>query len=168
MERSRLAQSATSPVFATAMSAAVTLLLAAGCGSNADTSPPSVTPSSAVEVALPSPAEVEQKIARATDPDLPPSEKISLVEGSESDPQLFDDITRLQAENPAEVTVLEVKPGDSPHSAIALTQVEQNGEEPTETEALIVYIEDEWQLSARFVCGLISNSQFELPEACDP
>lgn len=168
VDRSRLTRSVTKPFFATALLGTATLILTTGCASDVDTPPSPAAPSPVVEVALPSPAEIEYKIYRATDPEVRSSEKVPLVEGSESDPQLFDDITRLQAQSPARLTVLDVEPGDSPYSAIARTRVEQDGQEPTEVEALLVYVDDAWRLSSRFVCGLISNSQFELPVACQP
>ncbi|MDV7356167.1 hypothetical protein ACH47B_18685 [Rhodococcus sp. NPDC019627] len=157
-------------VAAVAIAAALTM---SACGSDdSDTATKTTTTTtSAAEtseaIEVPTAAELNALLVKGLDPNTPLEEKSVMVEGSEQDPQLINQVAAAAKANNAEVTVLDpvIDNGDGTASGqLQLTvngQVQQGG-----LPAIFIPGENgEWKLSKVTACQIVSLAQLTSP-AC--
>ncbi|SDR88297.1 hypothetical protein [Corynebacterium timonense] len=158
-----------------ALGAAVTL---AACSNDegddaADSTPTTSGSSSAAEAPaaqLPSAAELNAVLARATDPNLPIEERVTTVQGGETAPELFDVMAQSQQESGANFQVVDpVLPGYSPNTALAtvnFTAPDQQAQLAENVE--FIYEDGAWKLSQSWACTLVTNTvpAEQVPEMC--
>ncbi|MFZ2174813.1 MAG: hypothetical protein WAW17_12425 [Rhodococcus sp. (in: high G+C Gram-positive bacteria)] len=161
----------TSTVAAVAIAAALAM---SACGSDESDSPtPTTTTTVAAETTteldLPTAAELNGLLVKGLDPATPIEEKIAMVEGSDQDPQLFNQVAAAAQQSGAQVQVLDpvIDNGDGTASAqLQLTingQVQQGG-----LPAVFVPGPDgSWKLSKTTACSIVSIAQLTSP-ACPP
>lgn len=139
-------------------------------GTETETSAVEETTSEAATAPLPTPEELNEVLARATDPNLSMEEKVNTVENGETAPELFDVMTASQAESGAEFQVVNpVLPGYIPNSALAsvnLTLPDQPAQPAENVE--FIYEDGNWKLSQSWACTLITNTVTpeEVPAMC--
>ena len=87
---------------------------------------------------------------------------VELVEGSEKDPAIFDELVKARAEN-SDVDWVLVNPVISagPNKARVKVRIETAGNPPTNAESTIVYDDGRWKLSNETVCNLLGLYQVE-------
>ncbi|APT85079.1 hypothetical protein [Corynebacterium aquilae] len=162
---------------AAVMACALTL---GACSNDADeaakttaaaTSAAEAAPATAAEVApMPTAEELNEVLARATDPNLPVEEKVSTVQDGDSAPELFETMTRSKEESGADFQVVNpVLPGYAPNSVLAsvsYTLPERPAEIAKNVE--FVYEDGQWKLSRSWACTLITNtvSPDQVPAMC--
>lgn len=159
-----------------AMSAAAAL---AACSSSEEDAAPATTaaPASSEAAApaaqLPTAADLNAVLAKATDPTVPVEEKTLTVQGSETAPELFETMTRSKEESGATFEVVDpVLPGPDPANTVSATvNFTVPGQEPQTAEAVEFVQEDgHWKLQQSWACTLIVNTVTpeEVPEMCAP
>ncbi|QCB28784.1 hypothetical protein CENDO_07550 [Corynebacterium endometrii] len=156
-----------------ALSAAVAL---AACSSEEEEATPTseapATSSVAAPTAeLPTAADLNAVLAKATDPNVPVEEKTLTVQGSETAPELFETMTRSKQESGATFEVVDpVLPGPDPANTVSATvNFTVPGQEPQTAEAVEFVNEDgNWKLQQSWACTLIVNTVTpeEVPEMC--
>ena len=156
------------------MIAAALMTTVAACGSDDSDAPPAPTLTSTTAAASgdgseitdgsnpPSSAALHEMVAQAVDPDIPRAEKVELVEGSEKDPAIFDELVKARAEN-SDVDWVLVNPVISagPNKARVKVRIETAGNPPTNAESTIVFDDGRWKLSNETVCNLLGLYQVE-------
>lgn len=162
--------------------AAAVLSLTAACGSDDSVPVPTVakatSASSSSEVSgdtsyeaqvtdpkkRPTVEVLNEMLQTALDPKVPAKDKTDLVEGSEVDPALFNQLVKLKKENP-DVTYEIKKPikSNGPKRANFNVMVTLPGNAPTPIAASIVYDDGRWKLSKQTVCPLLSQGDVETP-----
>ena len=157
-----------------AMSAAAAL---AACSSEDDSTatktsdkPESSQESSAVAPKQPTVEELNEILAKASDPNVPTEEKVNTVQGGETAPELFDTMTQSKVESGAEFEVVDpVLPGMSPNSVLAAVQF-STPDQPDQNADNVEFIYEDgvWKLSQSWACTLITNTVTpdQVPEMC--
>lgn len=145
----------------------------AACGSDSSNDLPVVTSATSSAAAAPGSTSLDDQMTnskqrpsvealndmlqQALDPKIPPKDKIKLVEGSEADPDLFNQLVKAKEENP-DVTYKIKKPvvGNGPGKASVKVEVKLPDNPPTKIDASIVYDNGRWKLSKDTVCTLLT------------
>lgn len=119
---------------------------------------------------LPTAAELNAVLARATDSALPMDQRVNTVQGGETAPELFDVMAQSQQESGANFQVVDpVLPGYEPNTVLAtvsFTQPNQATELADNVE--FVYENDNWKLSQTWACTLVTHTlpPEQLPAMC--
>lgn len=159
------------------MIAAALMTSVAACGGDDSDAPPAPTLTSAAgteggsgdatsEITNsskpPSIGALNALVDEAVDPKIPSEDKIDLVQGSEKDPAIFDELVKARAEN-ADVDWVLVNPVISagPNKARVKVRIETAGNPPTNAESTIVFDKGRWKLSNETVCNLLGLYQVE-------
>ncbi|MEO9327616.1 hypothetical protein [Gordonia aurantiaca] len=151
----------------------------AACGGGDDDAPPAPTLTSTAAASAgsgsgdneseitngskpPSIAALNELVDTAVDPKIPSKDKVDLVQGSEKDPAIFDQLVKARAEN-SDVEWILVNPviSSGPKKARVKVRIETAGNPPTNAEATIVYDDGRWKLSNETVCNLLGLYQVE-------
>lgn len=126
--------------------------------------------SQVVSTEMPSVEELNEILAKAADPNLPQEEKVQLVQGSETAPELFDVMSQSQAESGATFEVVApVIPGLVPDSALATVHINTpDGQQQTADQVEFINEGGTWKLSQTWACVLVTNivPPEEVPEMC--
>ncbi|MFT3715434.1 MAG: hypothetical protein QM774_05655 [Gordonia sp. (in: high G+C Gram-positive bacteria)] len=160
-----------------------TLGLTAACGGSDDSGVPPVPPVSTTSSAAassapansldaeltnkskrPSVDALNEMLQEALDPKIPAKDKTDLVEGSEVDPSLFNQLVKAAKENP-DVTYKIKRPitPDGPGKAKVKVEVKLPDNPPTKMDAGIVYDNGRWKLSKDTVCPLLIANNVQTP-----
>ena len=119
---------------------------------------------------LPSPADLNAILAKATDPNASEQEKTATVQGGETAPEIFDTMAKSKEESGAEFEVVDpVLPGYDPQSVLTTVNfTTADGQQQTADQVEFVYEEDTWKLSKAWACTLIQNTvpPEQVPEMC--
>ncbi len=154
--------------------AGVTALSLAACGDDGegtDESTRATTTSTAEVAAFPTAMELNDILARATDPNLPIEEKTQTVENGEEAAELFDVMTRSKEESGATLEVVEpVLPGYTPDSVLAGVNFILPEQEPQLIESVeFRNVDGQWKLSQTWACELVKNvAPDQVPPMCLP
>ena len=158
----------------TAFGAAVTL---AACSNDdsGDNGTTGTTANSGAEQApvaeTPTAAELNEILARATNPDLPMEERTRTVQGGENAVEIFDVMTQAKHESGADFQVVEpILPGYTPTEVLATVNFTQPDQGPTTAENVtFVYEDGTWKLSQSWACTLIRNTVApeQVPAMCE-
>lgn len=107
-------------------------------------------------------------LQQALAPDIKAKDKTDLVEGSEVDPGLFNQLVKAAKDNP-DVTYEIKKPitGAGPGKANVKVEVRIPDNPPTKLDASIVYDNGRWKLSKSTVCPLLQGANVESPLCSD-
>lgn len=119
---------------------------------------------------LPSAADLNAVLEKATDPAAPIEEKTATVQGGETVPELFDVMAASKSESGATFQVVDpVLPGYTPDSVLA-TVMFSVPEQPEQTADNVefVYEDGQWKLAQSWACILITNTVApeQVPEMC--
>ncbi|MFT4086472.1 MAG: hypothetical protein QM658_04850 [Gordonia sp. (in: high G+C Gram-positive bacteria)] len=111
---------------------------------------------------------LNEMLQKALDPKIPAKDKTDLVEDSEVDPNLFNQLVKVAKENP-DVTYKIKKPitGAGPHKANVKVEVKLPDNPPTKIDASIVYQDGRWKLSKSTVCPLLTANDVKTPLCTD-
>ena len=119
---------------------------------------------------LPSPADLNAILAKATDPNASEQEKTATVQGGETAPEIFDTMAQSKAESGAEFEVVDpVLPGYDPQSVLTTVNfTTADGQQQTADQVEFVYEDGTWKLSKAWACTLIQNTvpPEQVPEMC--
>ena len=143
-----------------------------GAAENSTAAKPSgeTSASQVVSTEMPSVEELNEILAKAADPNLPQEEKVQLVQGSETAPELFDVMSQSQAESGATFEVVApVIPGLVPDSALATVHISTpDGQQQTADQVEFINEGGTWKLSKTWACVLVTNivPPEEVPEMC--
>ena len=143
-----------------------------GAAENSTAAKPSgeTSASQVVSTEMPSVEELNEILAKAADPNLPQEEKVQLVQGSETAPELFDVMSQSQAESGATFEVVApVIPGLVPDSALATVHINTpDGQQQTADQVEFINEGGTWKLSKTWACVLVTNivPPEEVPEMC--
>ena len=154
--------------------AGATALTLAACGDDGEGTEESstTTTTSASEVAaFPTAMELNDILARATDPNVPVEEKAATVENGEEATELFDVMTRSKEESGAILEVVEpVLPGYTPDTVLAGVNFILPEQEPQLIESVeFRNIDGQWKLSQTWACTLVQNvAPDQVPPMCLP
>ncbi|TQC49747.1 hypothetical protein EEB14_08185 [Rhodococcus sp. WS4] len=158
-------------VAAVAIAAALTM---SSCGSDEPAGPSATTTSTTAtettaDLALPTAADLNALMAKGLDPATPVEEKIAMVEGSEQDPNLFNQVAAAAQQAGAQVQVLDPVIDNGDGSASAQLQLTINGQVQQNTlPAIFVPGENgTWKLSKATACSIVAIAQLTSP-ACPP
>ena len=155
---------------ATALSACSSSDDGAAENSTAAKSSGETSASQVVSTEMPSVEELNEILAKAADPNLPQEEKVQLVQGSETAPELFDVMSQSQAESGATFEVVApVIPGLVPDSALATVHINTpDGQQQTADQVEFIKEGGTWKLSQTWACVLVTNivPPEEVPEMC--
>lgn len=123
------------------------------------------TTEAALEV--PTAAELNALLVKGLDPAVPLEEKTALVEGSEQDPQLINQVAAAAKQFGAEVKVLDPVIDNGNGTASAQLQLTVNGEvQQGGLAATFIPTEDgSWKLSQETACQIVGMAQLTSP-AC--
>ncbi|QRP98468.1 hypothetical protein I6J72_02645 [Corynebacterium sp. FDAARGOS 1242] len=126
--------------------------------------------SQVVSTEMPSVEELNEILEKASDPNVPQEEKVQLVQGSETAPELFDVMSQSQAESGATFEVVApVIPGLVPDSALATVHINTpDGQQQTADQVEFIKEGGTWKLSQTWACVLVTNivPPEEVPEMC--
>ena len=135
-----------------------------GDGSSSSSSSSAASGSSSAAQApaaqLPSAAELNAVLLRATDPNLPIEQRVNTVEGGETAPELFDVMAQSQQESGANFQVVDpVLPGYSPNTALATVNfTAPNAQSQLAENVEFMYDNGNWKLSQSWACTLVTNT----------
>ena len=155
-------------VAAVAIAAALTMT---ACSSEEAEPAPKTTTSAkttttTVEVALPTAAELNAKIATALDESVPSSEKVKFVEGADADPELINQVAAAAKAAGAQVEVVDPVTDSGSDTATAPLAIVINGQPLAGgMNAVFVNLDGEWALSKTTACQIVSFAQLTTP-AC--
>ena len=126
--------------------------------------------SQVVSTEMPSVEQLNEILGKASDPNVPQEEKVQLVQGSETAPELFDVMSQSQAESGATFEVVApVIPGLVPDSALATVHINTpDGQQQTADQVEFINDGGTWKLSQTWACVLVTNivPPEEVPEMC--
>lgn len=126
--------------------------------------------SQVVSTEMPTVEQLNEILSKAADPNLPQEEKVQLVQGSETAPELFDVMSQSQAESGATFEVVApVIPGLVPDSALATVHINTpDGQQQTADQVEFINESGTWKLSKTWACVLVTNivPPEEVPEMC--
>lgn len=134
----------------------------------------SSTSSSASETAVPTDvptaAELNEVLARATDPAIPAAEKVDTVQDGAAAPELFDVMTQSKEESGATFEVVDpVLPDYTPDAVLATVLYTLPDREPQTAERVqFVHEDGQWKLSRSWACTLVRNTvpPEQVPAVC--
>jgi len=159
-----------------ALGASVTLAACSSSDEDAANSSSAAKPtgetsaSQVVSTEMPSVEELNEILTKASDPNVPQEEKVQLVQGSETAPELFDVMSQSQAESGATFEVVApVIPGLVPDSALATVHINTpDGQQQTADQVEFIKEGGTWKLSQTWACVLVTNivPPEEVPEMC--
>lgn len=155
-------------VAAVAIAAALTMT---ACSSEEAEPAPKTTTSAkvtttTVDVALPTAAELNAKIATALDESVPSSEKVKFVEGADADPELINQVAAAAKAAGAQVEVVDPVTDSGSDTATAPLAIVINGQPLAGgMNAVFVNLDGEWALSKTTACQIVSFAQLTTP-AC--
>ncbi|MDK8763069.1 hypothetical protein QP922_04415 [Corynebacterium sp. MSK218] len=159
-----------------ALGASVTLAACSSSDEDAANSSSAAKPtgetsaSQVVSTEMPSVEQLNEILAKASDPNVPQEEKVQLVQGSETAPELFDVMSQSQAESGATFEVVApVIPGLVPDSALATVHINTpDGQQQTADQVEFINDGGTWKLSQTWACVLVTNivPPEEVPEMC--
>ena len=163
---------------ALALSAATTLAACSSDENSSDTAETSAASSAAASdtatapAELPTAADLNAILAKATDPNVPLEEKTQTVQGGESAPELFDTMAASKAESGATFTVVDpVVPGYTPDSLLTTVEFTTPDNPTTQTadQVEFVYEDGVWKLSQSWTCTLITSTVApeQVPAMCN-
>ena len=162
---------------AAAFGAAVTLAACSNdeTGSETETSTETNTNAASEQAApaaeKPTAAQLNEVLARATNPDLPMEERVKTVQGGENARELFDVMTQAKQESGADFQVVEpILPGYTPNEVLAAVNFTQPNQGPSVAENVsFVFEDDTWKLSQSWACTLITNTVTpdQVPAMCN-
>lgn len=117
---------------------------------------------------VPSVAALNDMLQKALDPSIKPADKVELVEGSEVDPALFNELVKAKKDNP-HVTYQIKKPilKDGPKRAKVKVEIKLPDNPPTKIDASIVFDNGRWKLSKQTVCPLLGQTDVKSPLCAD-
>nr|VDG63275.1 Uncharacterised protein [Streptococcus thermophilus] len=120
---------------------------------------------------MPYAAQLNEILARATDPKLPMEERTRTVQGGENAGELFDVMTKAKHESGADFQVVEpILPGYAPNEVLAAVNFTQPEQGPSVAENVsFVYEDGAWKLSQSWACILIRNTVApeQVPQMCE-
>ena len=126
--------------------------------------------SQVVTTEMPTVGQLNEILTKAADPNVPQEEKVKLVQGSETAPELFDVMAQSQAESGATFEVVDpVVPGLMPDSALATVNINTpDGQQQTADQVEFINEDGSWKLSQSWDCVLVTNivPPEEVPEMC--
>ena len=126
--------------------------------------------SQVVTTEMPTVEQLNEILTKAADPNVPQEEKVKLVQGSETAPELFDVMAQSQAESGATFEVVDpVVPGLMPDSALATVNINTpDGQQQTADQVEFINEDGSWKLSQSWACVLVTNivPPEEVPEMC--
>lgn len=135
-------------------------LVACGGGDTAAPTTESKTSSSAEPVImLPTRAELNDVLARLTDPDLPIEEKALTIEDGDTAGDFFDIVTHSANEQEISFDVIDpVTPGFTTKQAVAGVNILRPEEDPMLVEQVdFIHRDGRWMLSKEWACNLAST-----------
>ncbi|MCT1451479.1 MULTISPECIES: hypothetical protein [unclassified Corynebacterium] len=119
----------------------------------------------------PTAAQLNEVLARATNPQLPMEERVKTVQGGENARELFDVMTQAKQESGADFQVVEpILPGYTPNEVLAAVNFTQPNQGPSVAENVSFVFEDNtWKLSQSWACTLITNTVTpeQVPAMCN-
>ncbi|PZP02375.1 MAG: hypothetical protein DI609_02585 [Corynebacterium urealyticum] len=137
---------------------------------SADQTAGETSASQVVTTEMPTVEQLNEILTKAADPNVPQEEKVKLVQGSESAPELFDVMAQSQAESGATFEVVDpVVPGLMPDSALATVNINTpDGQQQTADQVEFINEDGSWKLSQSWACVLVTNivPPEEVPEMC--
>ncbi len=155
-----------------AIAAALTMT---ACSSDDSSDTPTTTSSSAASSAsaapeasgdypaVPTPEELNAELTRGLDPAVPLEEKTELIQGSEADPDLINQVAAAAVQNGAQIEVTSVDDlGDG--TLNAGTTITLNGQANPGSFTFVAE-NGKWKLSKENACGLVQLAQLTSP-AC--
>ncbi|NLE81066.1 MAG: hypothetical protein GX610_16075 [Rhodococcus sp.] len=156
-----------------AVAIAAALTMSACSDDSGDTASETTTTTAAVTTTeeaaleLPTAADLNALLVKGLDPNVPLEEKTSMVEGSEQDPELINQVAAAAQQFGAEVTVLDPVIDNGDGTASAQLQLTVNGEvQQGGLAAIFVPTEDgSWKLSKATACQIVGMAQLTSP-AC--
>ncbi|MDO4609139.1 hypothetical protein, partial [Corynebacterium sp.] len=154
--------------------ASVTLVACGGddAAEETTTAAPGAETTTSEVAALPTAAELNDVLARATDPNLPPEERAKTVENGEQAPEIFDIIIQSQQETGATLEVVDpVVPGlGGPGTVEATVVFTVPDQQPQNINAVEFRdIDGQWRLSQQWACTLVENvAPDRVPPMCAP
>ncbi|MFD2455701.1 hypothetical protein ACFSSC_05615 [Corynebacterium mendelii] len=127
--------------------------------------------SATASVPMPTPDELNDVLALATDSSAPLEERILTVQGGEKAPDLFDVMAQSKQESGANfVVVPPVLKGYSPTSVLTVVKATLPDREPqTATDVEFVFEDGHWKLAQSWACTLVSNAGLDpsqIPDMC--
>ena len=126
--------------------------------------------SQVVTTEMPTVGQLNEILTKAADPNVPQEEKVKLVQGSETAPELFGVMAQSQAESGATFEVVDpVVPGLMPDSALATVNINTpDGQQQTADQVEFINEDGSWKLSQSWACVLVTNivPPEEVPEMC--
>ncbi|WP_242676720.1 hypothetical protein [Rhodococcus sp. ABRD24] len=150
-----------------AIAAALTM---SACSDNGSDEPKTTTAKAttsttvtAPEAAAPTVAELNAMLAKAFDESIPLDQKVQLVQGSEADPELINQVAAAAKANNAGIEVLDITPtGDG--IVTAGVNLTVNGQTQPAT---VNFVEESgvWKMSKENACMIVSMAQLTSP-AC--
>lgn len=131
-----------------------------GTTSSSSSTTTTATSESQVPTDLPTAAELNAVLARATDSTLPIEERVATVEGGEDAIELFDVMTQSKEESGANFEVVDpVLPDYTPDAVLATILYTLPDREPQTAENVqFIYQDGQWKLSRLWACTLIQNT----------
>ena len=137
---------------------------------SADQTAGETSASQVVTTEMPTVEQLNEILTKAADPNVPQEEKVKLVQGSETAPELFDVMAQSQAESGATFEVVDpVVPGLMPDSALATVNINTpDGQQQTADQVEFINEDGSWKLSQSWACVLVTNivPPEEVPEMC--
>ena len=160
---------------AAAFGAAMTLAACSNdeTGSDSDTATETNTASQQAAPAAEKPTaeQLNEVLARATNPELPMEERVKTVQGGENARELFDVMTQAKKESGADFQVVEpILPGYTPNEVLAAVNFTQPDQGPSVAENVsFIFEDDTWKLSQSWACTLITNTVTpeQVPAMCN-
>lgn len=110
--------------------------------------------------ALPTAADLNAILAKATDPNVTMDEKTATVQGGETAPEIFDVMAQAQVDSGATFQVEEpVLPGYTPDSVLTTVTLNVPGQPPQVADSVeFIFEGGQWKLAQSWACTLISNT----------
>ena len=160
---------------AAAFGAAMTLAACSNdeTGTDSDTATETNTASQQAAPAAEKPTaeQLNEVLARATNPELPMEERVKTVQGGENARELFDVMTQAKKESGADFQVVEpILPGYTPNEVLAAVNFTQPDQGPSVAENVsFIFEDDTWKLSQSWACTLITNTVTpeQVPAMCN-
>lgn len=113
-------------------------------------------------IAAPTPAELNENLARAFDETVPAAEKVSLVQGAQTDPQLVDQVVAAAKANKVSAQVTDVTDlGDG--MVAATTIVTLDGQPAPESIFDFVAEDGVWKLTQGNACNIVAMAGLTSP-----
>ncbi|WP_027020901.1 hypothetical protein [Corynebacterium sputi] len=150
--------------------AGCTALSLAACGDEGEEEVTTSETTTTEEVeTLPTAADLNAVLERATDPNLPVEEKMNTVEDGEEAAEFFEIMTQSKEETGANVIILDpVLEGYAPDTVRVPARFEQPDQEPQEIPEIdFIKIDGDWRLSKTWACMLVEQvSPENIPPMC--